>query len=63
MAWGPEFSHKNVTRDSKVAPAYNPRAEKTRTGRPQGLAGGQPSIISKPQTVREPVSENKADSS
>lgn len=59
MAWGPEFSHKNVTCDSMVAPAYNPRAEKAKTGRPLGLAGGQPSRISEPQTMREPVSENK----
>lgn len=42
-----------------VAPAYNPRAEKAKTGRPLGLAGGQPSRISEPQTMREPVSENK----
>lgn len=46
-----------------MAPAYNPGAEKARTGRPQGLAGGQPNIISEPQTVREPVSESKADGS
>lgn len=46
-----------------MAPAYNPGAEKAKAGRPLGLADGQPSIISEPQTVRGPVSENKVDGS